>query len=327
MGVTIAIYNITSPNEFTLSYSSSPYGAYTNFPNPLNGGIWEPSTSRNYLEDPILIDDVTLTVMWVKLTDTVTNRYVIENILVHDYEYFNCGPLDCVLEGNIVITIPIPPTATPTATPIPPTPTPTDTPVPPTPTPIPPTPTPVPPTPTPSIYYYNATQFTCPPNCTYVSGGWVISNSSPLTPGKYYAGAGAVFLCTSETSYSAGAVGVINTPYDTCALSTCIIPTSTPSATSIPITSYTFYQANAINCINDSCSGGPESLWIYTLNSGLFNTRWYYDGQSSKSYQITSTPKTYSQYVTAGNPPAVEMGAFFGNTFYNVCTCLPTLAE
>lgn len=113
---------------------------------------------------------------WVKLLDMTTGSYIIENVYIHEFEFYRFCETCCDFSGGTSNFIqydttptPVPPTPTPippTATPVPPTPTPivptatpipptatpvgpTATPIPPTATPIPPTATPVPPTPTP----------------------------------------------------------------------------------------------------------------------------------------------------------------------------------
>lgn len=74
---------------------------------------------------------------------------------------------------------------------------------------------------TPTTYYYNASQFACPPNCNFISSGWVISSVTQLTPGKYYVGSGTVFICGSQTTESSSAVPVGSTAYDSCTDASC----------------------------------------------------------------------------------------------------------
>ena len=72
---------------------------------------------------------------WVKILDTVTNSYIVENIYIHEFEYYRFCETCCDFSGGTSNFIAY--DATPTPTPIPPTPTPTPTPIPPTPTPTP----------------------------------------------------------------------------------------------------------------------------------------------------------------------------------------------
>ncbi len=148
MSIQIRLHNISSTNDFIVSYKSgttlgsttSGFTLYDRF----DGGI-----------TGVTISGVTLntdTKYWIKLTDTETDRYIIQNIFIHDDCYFNCF-------------IKPTPTPTPTSTPTPttsvtptPTPSPTSS-ITPTPSPtssITPTPTPSPtssitPTPTPTL--------------------------------------------------------------------------------------------------------------------------------------------------------------------------------
>lgn len=81
---------------------------------------------------------------WFKILDIVTESYIIENIYIHDYEFYSNCINCCTYEGGTAIYIQPTSTPTPTNTPTP-TGTPTNTPVPtstPTSTPVPPTSTP-----------------------------------------------------------------------------------------------------------------------------------------------------------------------------------------
>ena len=84
-------------------------------------------------------------------------------------------------------------------------------------------------------------------------------------------------------------------------------------------TTSTYYQADAYNCLEGMCDVIYESLWIYNVSETLVNTKYYYDSVSNKSYKITSAPKTYAQYTSAGSPPAIEIGYSMA---YDNCTCL-----
>lgn len=144
MGLVIRLYNIVSPNSYTISVKEgdTPYplnSGYTNVTGSMVGDVFT-ITSQHYKFN---------TQYWVKLLDTITGRYIIENIYENDpIAYMDCCPqpegmtLLCqhdVYPPNMTsISCGVPVIATPT-----PTPTPTATPGP-TATPIPNTPTPTP---------------------------------------------------------------------------------------------------------------------------------------------------------------------------------------
>ena len=146
---------------------------------------------------------------WFKILDTVTGSYIIENIYIHEYEYYYYCDHCCDFSGGTasfviydVTNTPTPtptststptPTATNTPTPTPtPTPTSTATPIPPTATPtptsIPPTATPTPtptatntPTPTPTLPVTGlvwATTNNVSGSTECADAGWVISNGN-----------------------------------------------------------------------------------------------------------------------------------------------------
>jgi len=151
MAISLRLTNITCPNPFTLGYSTSPYGTFTNV-------SYSGSTPTVIIAHSFEFD----TQYFIKLTDSVTNRYIIENIYIHDSKAFPCyDTIDFDLSAQCVTTPT--PTITPTLTVTPTetlTPTLTVTPTPtvtstavvqPTPTPTPtPTETSAPPTPTPT---------------------------------------------------------------------------------------------------------------------------------------------------------------------------------
>ena len=115
MGLNIRLYNIKVSNTFTVSYKSG-----LTLGNPMSGFVlYNTYPSRT---TDITISDPSITYgtqYWIKIYDTVTKRYIIENIFTHESCYFDCTT----------------PTPTPTRTP---TPTPTSTPTPtPTPTQLP----------------------------------------------------------------------------------------------------------------------------------------------------------------------------------------------
>ena len=181
MGINIRLYGIVSEKPFTLSYKTgltagnesviaTGYTSYS-YGSNLSGGVYSPSTVRNYNTNPIIFTGGTYdTQYWFKLTytgDTGDVNYIIENITTHEIELYE-KEICCFYGGSSQYIIPTP---TPSPTPIlcifsggtasfqsGPTPTPTPVPPTPTPTPVPPTPTPTP-SPEPvntDLYYYYA---------------------------------------------------------------------------------------------------------------------------------------------------------------------------
>jgi hypothetical protein len=118
MAISLRLTNITCPNPFTLGYSTSPYGTFTNV-------SYSGSTPTVIIAHSFEFD----TQYFIKLTDSVTNRYIIENIYIHDSKAFPCyDTIDFDLSAQCVTTPE--PTTTPTITPtksVTPTPTPTIT--------------------------------------------------------------------------------------------------------------------------------------------------------------------------------------------------------
>lgn len=120
MGLNIRLYNINVQNTFTVSFKSG-----LTLGNPNTGftfyNTYPPRTTDITISDPSITYG---TQYWIKIFDTVTERYIIENIFTHEECYYSC-----------VFPTPTPtqtptttPTATPTATPfVGPTPTPTPT--------------------------------------------------------------------------------------------------------------------------------------------------------------------------------------------------------
>ena len=97
MGVVIRIYDIASPNDFTVSIKMGDT-AY-----PLDSGYYSCGGTYSGGTELITISGYTVgstyttlefnTQYWVKLVDTVTNRYVIENIKINHQSAF--APCDC----------------------------------------------------------------------------------------------------------------------------------------------------------------------------------------------------------------------------------------
>jgi hypothetical protein len=170
MGFKIKLNNINVPsgNEFKVFYKlNSRTPGNVAYQSDLNWGTLYGSYVGGVNTD-IEIDFTTIDPNpygkqnWFKILDLTTGSYIIENIYIHQYQYYKDCNECCVYEGGNAIYIPNPtPTPTPTNTPVPtPTPTPSSTPTPtpsstPTPTPT-STPTPTPsstptPTPTPTV--------------------------------------------------------------------------------------------------------------------------------------------------------------------------------
>ena len=110
MGLNIRIYNVTCVNSFTLSYRVSPTpgnesiiaNGYTSY-----GGIFPSSVSRNYNSEPIILsgatfDNIYNQTVWLKITDSVTGGYIIENIKIHELEYYEYCIHCCVFSGGTV---------------------------------------------------------------------------------------------------------------------------------------------------------------------------------------------------------------------------------
>jgi hypothetical protein len=230
MGFKIKLNNINVPsgNEFKVFYKlNSRTPGNVAYQSDLNWGTLYGSYVGGVNTD-IEIDFTTIDPNpygkqnWFKILDLTTGSYIIENIYIHQYQYYKDCNECCVYEGGNAIYIPNPtPTPTPTNTPVPtptptssstPTPTPSGTPVP-TPTPTPtstPTPTPIPPTPTPT-----STSVPPPPgilvmgscsNANYTSSSIACFNST--TCRGYYVASGLMSgAILYEDSY-------LTTPFD-----------------------------------------------------------------------------------------------------------------
>ena len=181
MGLNIRLYNINVQNTFTVSFKSG-----LTLGNPNTGftfyNTYPPRTTDITISDPSITYG---TQYWVKIFDTVNERYIIENIFTHEECYYSC-----------VFPTPTPtqtPTTTPTATPTPtigptPTSTPTSTP---TPTPfVGPTPNPTEtPTPTPTatpepplIDYYRYSVGRCQDCNGFPPGGYTNPYTTITSP-------------------------------------------------------------------------------------------------------------------------------------------------
>jgi hypothetical protein len=80
MSLNVRLYNINSPNNFTLDYTSGSYqNTYTNV------GTFTGGTTS------VVIPNLNFnTLYYTKITDTVTNQYVIDQINTNQSSYFEC---------------------------------------------------------------------------------------------------------------------------------------------------------------------------------------------------------------------------------------------
>ena len=106
MGVSIRLINISGSTSYSVAYSTSPYGSFTT-------ALTGTTSTATISGAPFEFD----TQYYIKLTDLVTNRYIIENIYIHDskaYPFYDT--IDFDLSASCVPPTPTP-TTTPTATP------------------------------------------------------------------------------------------------------------------------------------------------------------------------------------------------------------------
>jgi hypothetical protein len=262
MGLNIRIYNVTCLNSFTLSYrfSATPgnesviASGYTPY-----GGTYPSSTSRNYNSNPIVLSGTTFNniydqTIWVKIVDSVTGGYIIENIKIHELEYYDYCIHCCVFSGGTASYLPGPtPSPTPAADcvfsggtanlvtgPVP-TPTPTST----------STPTPTStstPTPTPTVTDPSAT-----PTATSTPTPTETSTPTP-TP----------------TSTSTSTPTATSTPTPTPTATSTPTPTVTPTIGDQCIVIDYFYDTNS--GLSDGCGGNQRTNT--TIRATLYN----YDG-------------------------------------------------
>jgi hypothetical protein len=122
MGLHIRIHSINCSNPFELSYRIAPTPGdetvistqYTQY-----GSTYPSSQTRNYYNNPIILsgstfDNIFFDTIWIKIQDTVTDGYIIENIKIHDETYYDpCTPV-CDFSGGSAIAVTISPTPTPT---------------------------------------------------------------------------------------------------------------------------------------------------------------------------------------------------------------------
>lgn len=142
MGLIIKIKNIQSPNNFKLFYKEgrtpgSSSDQSSNSWGTQYGGVYSSSTTEISID---LIDNsIDLNPFgkqyWFKILDVVTESFIIENIYIHEKEFYDSICKDCTFEGGSAIVFvnctfeggsaiknasPTPtPTLTPTITPVP----------------------------------------------------------------------------------------------------------------------------------------------------------------------------------------------------------------
>lgn len=94
MSIKIRLKNISCPNSFTLSYGTSPYGPFTN-------------VGYSGATPTVMITGGTFnfdTQYFIKLTDSGTSRYIIENIYIHDSKAFPCyDTIDFDLSAECIV--------------------------------------------------------------------------------------------------------------------------------------------------------------------------------------------------------------------------------
>ena len=106
MGVSIRLINISGSTSYSVAYSTSPYGSFTT-------ALTGTTSTATISGAPFEFD----TQYYIRLTDLVTNRYIIENIYIHDSKAYPLyDTIDFDLSASCVPP-PLTPTATPTATP------------------------------------------------------------------------------------------------------------------------------------------------------------------------------------------------------------------
>jgi hypothetical protein len=113
MGISIRLINISGTTSYSVGYSTSPYGPFTT-------ALTGTTSTATISGAPFEFD----TQYYIKLTNLVTNRYIIENIYIHDSKAY---PLYDTIDFDlsaVCVPPPLTPTATPTQTRTP-TPTPT----------------------------------------------------------------------------------------------------------------------------------------------------------------------------------------------------------
>lgn len=90
MGLVIKLNNIISPNAFTVSYKTGPN------PYPLDSGFTSYGGTYTAGTTLVVVSGITINFnssYWFKITDNVTNRYIIENVETNDpIAYSSCCP-------------------------------------------------------------------------------------------------------------------------------------------------------------------------------------------------------------------------------------------
>jgi hypothetical protein len=102
MGISIRLINISGTTSYSVAYSTSPYGPFTT-------ALTGTTSTATISGAPFEFD----TQYYIRLTDLVTNRYIIENIYIHDSKAY---PLYDTIDFDLSAVC-VPPPLTPTATP------------------------------------------------------------------------------------------------------------------------------------------------------------------------------------------------------------------
>jgi hypothetical protein len=105
MGISIRLINISGSTSYSVAYSTSPYGSFTT-------ALTGTTSTATISGAPFEFD----TQYYIKLTDLVTNRYIIENIYIHDskaHPFYDTIDFDL---SAVCVPPPLTPTATPTLT-------------------------------------------------------------------------------------------------------------------------------------------------------------------------------------------------------------------
>lgn len=127
MSLYIRLYNIVSPNNFSVYYKSSENLGNVNSDFTFYGSYSGTTTGLTISDSELTLN----TKYWIKIIDDVTGKYIIENIYTHESCFYDC--FDVTPTPTNTSTPTQTPTQTPTNTSTPtqtPTNTPTNTPTP-----------------------------------------------------------------------------------------------------------------------------------------------------------------------------------------------------
>ena len=95
MGLVVRLYEIVSPHDFRIyiKESETPYPLDTGYIR--YHGAYSGGTTQIELSDPKEYHFEFNTQYWIKIVDTITNRYINENVYIHDQVAFAgcvCNP-------------------------------------------------------------------------------------------------------------------------------------------------------------------------------------------------------------------------------------------